>query len=185
MGREDAESRGTPTTAYLRCLNGNVATGRHSRMMAASVTINNHAVEWWYMGNPLDEDMLHEHEGLCVQTFYGHMNSCNSVAFNLKGDTIASADADGIVKLWDIRMVAERMSFNAGPYPANKAAFDHTGEVVATACGDGKIRCFKVQDGSAMCELASHEDAVQAVVFDPVNKYMVSAGSDCTFRLWT
>ena len=24
--------------------------------------------------------------GLCIQTFYGHLNSCNHVAFNLRGD---------------------------------------------------------------------------------------------------
>ena len=50
--------------------------------------------------------------GLCTQTFYGHFNSCNHVTFNLRGDTIASTDSDGVVKLWDVRMVAELMTIN-------------------------------------------------------------------------
>ena len=33
--------------------------------------------------------------GLCVQTFYGHMNAVNNVNFNLTGTNIASCDADG------------------------------------------------------------------------------------------
>ena len=46
--------------------------------------------------------------GLCIQTFYGHLNSINHSAFSLKGDSISSCDADGVVKVWDVRMVKER-----------------------------------------------------------------------------
>lgn len=35
------------------------------------------------------------------------------------------------------------------------------------------------------CELSGHEDAVQAVLFDPAGQYLVSCGSDNTFRLWS
>eukprot|EP00983_Pelagomonas_calceolata_P096603 1158146-Pelagomonas_calceolata.AAC.6 len=45
--------------------------------------------------------------GLCSQTFYGHMNSCNAGVFNLMGNTLASTDADGVLKLWDTRMVGD------------------------------------------------------------------------------
>jgi WD40 repeat protein len=44
---------------------------------------------------------------LCVQTFYGHNNAVNSVDFNLRGDSICSADSDGITKVWDVRMIKE------------------------------------------------------------------------------
>jgi WD40 repeat protein len=43
--------------------------------------------------------------GMLGQVLYGHLNSCNHAVFNMQGDTIASTDADGIVKLWDVRMV--------------------------------------------------------------------------------
>ena len=58
--------------------------------------------------------------GLCIQTLYGHSNSCNSAACNLRGDTIVSSDADGGVRIWDIRMVQQRLHIDAGPLPANK-----------------------------------------------------------------
>jgi WD40 repeat protein len=35
-----------------------------------------------------------------------------------------------------------------------------------------------------VAELRGHEDAVQAVVFDPNGKFMVSGSSDSTFRVW-
>lgn len=49
-------------------------------------------------------------------------------------------DADGVVKLWDVRMVTERLTINVGPHPANKATFDPSGEVLAIASEDGSIK---------------------------------------------
>ncbi|MEW5317599.1 MAG: hypothetical protein WDW38_008884 [Sanguina aurantia] len=122
--------------------------------------------------------------GLCTTTFYGHHNSCNSVAFNLLGTVLASSDADGAVKLWDTRMVAEIMTLETGKLPANKMAFDRSGTVLNVACDDGKVRIYNTADGELMTELSGHEEAVQAVALDPAGRYMISAGSDNTFRLW-
>lgn len=54
--------------------------------------------------------------------------------FNLKGDTVASCDADGIVKLWDVRVVSEFLQIDTGRHPANAANFDRSGKVLAIAC---------------------------------------------------
>jgi len=122
--------------------------------------------------------------GLCIQTFYGHMNAVNSVAFNLRGDTIASADADGAVKLWDVRMVAERGQLADGPHPANKCSFDRSGQILAVTSDNGTVSCYDLESQKEVATLQGHEDAVQAVVFDPFGKFMVTAGSDSSFRLW-
>jgi WD40 repeat protein len=57
---------------------------------------------------------------MCVQTFYGHNNAVNGVAFNTTGDLIASCDADGIVKLWDVRAISERATLDCGDRAVNK-----------------------------------------------------------------
>lgn len=66
------------------------------------------------------------------------------------------------------------------------------------ACDDGALRCFNVRNGERICELTGHEDAVQAALFDvrgdvsggssggpEPSQFLVSCGSDATFRLWT
>jgi WD40 repeat protein len=68
---------------------------------------------------------------LCTHTLYGHHNSCNAAVFNLAGSTIASTDADGVVKLWDVRMAAEIVTIRGAPCPANKCSFDASGKVRA------------------------------------------------------
>jgi|TARA_B110000977_G_scaffold200579_1_gene291622 WD40 repeat protein len=95
-----------------------------------------------------------------------------------------SADADGVVKLWDVRMVAEALSVDCGPHPANKVSFDKAGETVAVASDDGTVKCFASHDGELLAELRGHEDAVQGVLFDPNGEFLVSCSSDHTFRLW-
>lgn len=123
--------------------------------------------------------------GLCIQTFYGHLNSCNHVAFNLRGDTIASSDADGGVRLWDVRMVQERLNIDAGPHAANKVALDRSGTVLAVASDDHSVKVFDANDGSILSPLDGHEEAVQAVCFDSNGNMLITSGSDNTFRVWS
>ena len=58
--------------------------------------------------------------GLCVQTYYGHTNSCNHLTVSRDGNTIATCDADGYVKTWDVRMFAELATIETGAHPLNK-----------------------------------------------------------------
>lgn len=53
---------------------------------------------------------------------------------------IASTDADGIVKLWDVRMVQEAGSGDAGSFPANGCFFDPSGKYLAVASDDGSVK---------------------------------------------
>jgi WD40 repeat protein len=52
--------------------------------------------------------------GVHLQSFKGHLSAVNHVTFNKKGDTLLSTDAEGVYRVWDIRMVTERASFDTG-----------------------------------------------------------------------
>ncbi len=51
-----------------------------------------------------------------------------------------STDADGIIKIWDVRMVCERMTVDAGPSPANKAILDESSNFLVVPSDDGSIK---------------------------------------------
>lgn len=53
---------------------------------------------------------------------------------------IASVDADGVVKLWDVRKVAEYATINVGPQSANCCCFDPSGFIIAIASNDQRIK---------------------------------------------
>eukprot|EP01006_Ploeotia_vitrea_P046540 TRINITY_DN67032_c2_g1_i1.p1 TRINITY_DN67032_c2_g1~~TRINITY_DN67032_c2_g1_i1.p1 ORF type:complete len:643 (+),score=375.74 TRINITY_DN67032_c2_g1_i1:56-1984(+) len=128
--------------------------------------------------------------GLCVQTFYGHDNAVHHCDFSVKGDSLLSSDADGVVKVWDLRTVGERLHINSTGstrHPANEARFDKSGTVITVCSDDSSIKVFDAMNGKHVLDLEGHEDAVQACVYDPSSesKYLVSCGSDSTFRLWS
>jgi WD40 repeat protein len=112
-------------------------------------------------------------------------HTCTEAWWYVQGTMVASTDADGIAKLWDVRMVAEVRSMAAGEHPLNKCSFDRSSEVLAVASDNSKVLCYSTSSGELLQQLHGHEDAVQAVVFDPRGEFMVSAASDSTFRLWS
>ncbi|KAL2610434.1 hypothetical protein R1flu_029007 [Riccia fluitans] len=123
---------------------------------------------------------------LCVQTFYGHEASCNYATFSPRGNLVASVDADGVLKIWDVRQVMERHNLNVGPDSANKVCFDASGTMIAIASNDGHIKCFQQLEMELVPvnDLTGHDGAVQALIFDPLGKFLISGGSDGTFRCW-
>ena len=58
---------------------------------------------------------------------------------------LASTDADGVVRLWDVRMVAEIAAIASGPHPCNAAAFDASGSSLAVGSDDGIVRFVSTQ----------------------------------------
>jgi len=125
--------------------------------------------------------------GLCVQTLYGHANAVSSASFSAQGDAIVSADADGVVKLWDVRLLGERAHLRSlGGQAVNDARFSPgAGGVVALASDDHTVKLFSSADAKHLADLQGHEDAVQAVLFDPQGQFIVSAAADHTFRIWS
>ena len=101
-----------------------------------------------------------------------------------QGDTVASCDAYGVVKMWDVRTVACMKTVDLGPHPANRLDFDPSGTVLGVASNDGTVKMIEVATGQAP-ELTAHEDAVQSVLFDRVGEFLVSGGSDGTVRIWS
>lgn len=122
---------------------------------------------------------------LAVQHFFGHNNSVNSVSFNLVGDQIASCDSDGMARVWDVRMVKEIVSFDTGLASANNALFDKSCTYLFVASEDTSVKCFNLQTKEKESELKGHEDAVLDLCFDNGKEGMlITASSDCSFRLW-
>ena len=89
-------------------------------------------------------------------------NKCNS---HLQGEKLASSDAYGVVKIWDIRSLQVLAIIDMGPHPMNRVAFDPASSVVATASNDGVVHIYNIERMKSSV-LSGHEDAVQMVMFD-------------------
>ena len=57
---------------------------------------------------------------------------------------LASVDASGIVRLWDMRTVSDRETIDFGPHPGNHLAFDATGSLLLASCDDSRIKRYEI-----------------------------------------
>jgi len=98
---------------------------------------------------------------------------------------ITSSDCDGITKVWDIRMVKEIYRFDSGLASANCSIFDKANQYVFVASEDATIKGYNLMTKEKEAECKGHEDAVIDLCWDTSKEgYLISASSDCSFRIW-
>ena len=122
--------------------------------------------------------------GLTVQTFYGHLNTINDAAFSIGGQYVSTCDSDGIVKVWDIRMVQELFTIDSGDAIAHCLAFDKATKSLAVGCSDAEIKIINIDKGELTQSLKGHEDAVTSLYINHDNSALYSASNDCSIRIW-
>jgi WD40 repeat protein len=106
-----------------------------------------------------------------------------AAAFAPDGRHLASAGADGVVRVWDIPAKAEVRGLRGHPEWATAVAFAPDGRRLVAAGADGTVRVFELtpQEGSGR---AGHLRAVNAVAVSPDGKTIATASADLTVKLW-
>jgi WD40 repeat protein/transcriptional regulator with XRE-family HTH domain len=114
----------------------------------------------------------------------GAVDSVDSVAFSPNGTTLATGNADGTVRLWDVATRRQITTLTGPTGPVNSVAFSHDGTTLATGSADGTVRLWDVATRRQIAALTSHDGPVTSVAFSLDGTTLATGNADGTIRLW-
>jgi WD40 repeat protein len=122
----------------------------------------------------------------------GHAKEVYSVAFSADGTEVATSSTDDSVRIWDARSgVMIRGPLNAHKFDIWRAVYGRNvafpfkeQALLVTGGWDRAVRVWTAGTFQELAELIGHDDPVRDVAVSRDGRYVASASSDRTARLW-
>ena len=118
----------------------------------------------------------------------GHRGGVNSIDFSADDSVLASADTEGLVKLWNVAEGKERLTFraHAPSHAATVVRFSPDGTLLATASYlERNVRLWSASSGESRGSLPPAASGCRALAFSPDGAILALARGDGTAVLWS
>jgi len=123
--------------------------------------------------------------GTELLTLPGHTDRVDWVAFNPKGDRLATASRDKTAKVWNADSGKELLTMSGHTDWVTSVAFSSDGKFLATSSFDGSAKVWDaLAVGGALYTLSGHAAGIEQVTFSPDDRYLATASGDNTAKLW-
>ena len=106
------------------------------------------------------------------------------MAFHPRGNLVASAGADRLVRVWDADTGEEILRFGDFGNRVDGIAYSPDGWRIATACLDHSVRVWDADTGKRLADFPGHAAPAFSVSFSPDGTRLASASQDATVKIW-
>jgi WD40 repeat protein len=106
-------------------------------------------------------------------------------AFSPKGERLATAAADGVVRVFDVASGSEQLTITSHSDWVFAVAWNSDGSQLASASRDKTAKVFDAKTGELLITYNGHNQPVRGVLFHPDGKEVYSSGSDSKLHRWT
>jgi len=115
-----------------------------------------------------------------------HEKQVNALAVSPDGRTLASASADGTIRLWNAQTGVRIMELKGHTLPVNTLAFSPDGRTLASGSDDTTIRLWDARANPPLQlgECKGHTAPVRGLAFAPDGRTLASCSADRTVKLW-
>ena len=116
----------------------------------------------------------------------GDADGVRTIAYSPDGRTLASADFDGTLRLWDTKArTTLGRPLRGHTNEVWGLSFSPDGRTLASSSFDGTVRLWSVQEQRPLgAPIDARVGAVRSVAFSPDGHTLAFGGSDRTVRLW-
>lgn len=128
----------------------------------------------------------HRESGVVVMQLPRHEGGVESVSFSADGIRpvmLASAGADGVVRVWDVEMKMERCKFEHGGVIC-KVVWHESLPVLASGSSNGTVALWDARGGKEVGRFEGHEGFISDLCFAGDHSFVASTSSDGTVRLF-
>ena len=106
------------------------------------------------------------------------------MAFHPRGNLVASAGADRLVRVWRADTGEEILRFGDFGNRVDGIAYSPDGRRIATACLDHSVRVWDADTGKRLADFPGHAAPAFSVSFSPDGTRLASASQDATVKIW-
>jgi len=138
-------------------------------------------------GRPIEIDCLTARLDDSIAMLQGDGAIVRAVAASAAGDTLATGDDRGVVRIWDVDRAGwcrelHRLSEHRGPLWA--AAFSPNGRLLVTGAENGEAIVWDAAVGEPCLRLKGHAAAIYAAAWAPDGGGIATASGDGSVILW-
>ncbi|MDT9193453.1 NACHT domain-containing protein [Limnospira sp. PMC 1245.20] len=114
----------------------------------------------------------------------GHQGAVWSLDFNLDGQTLASCDGNGSIRLWNIQSY-DSIQLEGHSVRVRAIKFSPNGQKLVSGSDDKTVKIWDVQSRQCIATLEGHQSWIWSVAFSHDSEMVVSSSDDNTVKIWS